>query len=118
MSSARRGPRGSSANYYLNFCTFSYTTAYWDWDRWQREIDWMALHGVSMPLAAVGHEAVLARVYRELGLSEHEILESPRRTGLPAVPVHGLPRRVGRAAAGALADRPRGARGQDHRPGA
>src|SRR6266508_3592292 len=61
--------------YYLNFCTFSYTTAFWDWDRWQREIDWMALHGVTMPLAAVGHEAVLARVYRELGLSEHEILE-------------------------------------------
>ena len=61
--------------YYLNFCTFSYTTAYWDWDRWQREIDWMALHGVTMPLAAVGHEAVLARVYRELGLGEHAIHE-------------------------------------------
>jgi alpha-N-acetylglucosaminidase len=61
--------------YYLNFCTFSYTTAYWDWARWQREIDWMALHGVTMPLAAVGHEAILARVYRELGLGEHEIRE-------------------------------------------
>ena len=61
--------------YYLNFCTFSYTTAYWDWERWQREIDWMALHGVTMPLAAVGHEAILATVYRELGLGENEVRE-------------------------------------------
>ena len=61
--------------YYLNFCTFSYTTAYWGWERWQREIDWMALHGVTMPLAAVGHESILATVYRELGLSEHEVRE-------------------------------------------
>lgn len=59
--------------YHLNFCTFSYTTAYWDWERWQREIDWMAMHGVTMPLAVVGHEAVLARVYAELGLGDDEI---------------------------------------------
>lgn len=65
----------SDAVYYLNFCTFSYTTAYWDWGRWEREIDWMALHGVTMPLAVVGHEAVLYRVYRELGLDASDIRE-------------------------------------------
>jgi alpha-N-acetylglucosaminidase len=60
--------------YYLNFCTSGYTTAAWDWDRWQREIDWMALHGITMPLATVGHEAVLAEVYRAAGLSDDEIV--------------------------------------------
>lgn len=59
--------------YYLNFCTYSYTTAYWGWDEWEREIDWMALHGVTMPLSLVGHEATLARAYRRLGLSDREV---------------------------------------------
>jgi len=39
---------------YYNLCTFGYTTAFWDWKQWQREIDWMALHGINMPLAMVG----------------------------------------------------------------
>lgn len=68
------GELPSPVAYYLNFCTFGYTAAAWDWDRWQREIDWMALHGITMPLAAVGHEAVLAEVYRAVGLSDEEIL--------------------------------------------
>ena len=37
--------------YFLNVCTFGYTAPYWDWERWSEEIDWMALHGVNMPLA-------------------------------------------------------------------
>ena len=48
--------------YYLNFCTFSYSMAFWNWDRWQQELDWMALHGVNMPLAITGMECV----WREL----------------------------------------------------
>ncbi|MBR1593964.1 MAG: alpha-N-acetylglucosaminidase [Alloprevotella sp.] len=44
--------------YYLNFCTHSYSMAFWGWERWQQEIDWMALHGVNMPLAIVGMESV------------------------------------------------------------
>jgi hypothetical protein len=35
--------------YYLNYCTFNYSMAWWDWDRWQREIDWMTLNGINMP---------------------------------------------------------------------
>lgn len=26
--------------YNFNYCTFSYTMAFWDWNRWQKEIDW------------------------------------------------------------------------------
>lgn len=44
--------------YYLNYCTYSYSMSVWDEDRWMKEIDWMALHGVNMPLAIVGMEAV------------------------------------------------------------
>ena len=50
----------SSVNwrYYLNFCTHSYSMSFWDWERWQQEIDWMALHGINMPLAITGMECV------------------------------------------------------------
>ncbi|MCC8145782.1 MAG: alpha-N-acetylglucosaminidase [Bacteroidales bacterium] len=48
--------------YYLNYCTYSYSMAFWDWERWQKEIDWMALHGVNMPLALTGTEVVWRNV--------------------------------------------------------
>ena len=32
--------------YYLNVVTFGYTTPYWDWARWEKELDWMALHEI------------------------------------------------------------------------
>ena len=44
--------------YFLNYCTFAYSTLSWDWDKWQEEIDWMALHGVNMPLQIIGIESV------------------------------------------------------------
>jgi alpha-N-acetylglucosaminidase len=59
--------------YYFNYCTFSYTMAWWDWDRWEREIDWMALNGINMPLSITGQEAIWQAVYRDLGLSDDEI---------------------------------------------
>lgn len=59
--------------YYLNVVTYGYSTAYWDWDRWEREIDWMALHGVTHPLMQVGHEAVLARVFQRAGLDTSDV---------------------------------------------
>ncbi|MDG4785736.1 alpha-N-acetylglucosaminidase TIM-barrel domain-containing protein [Micromonospora sp. WMMD1102] len=61
--------------YHLNAVTYGYSTAFWDWDRWEREIDWMALHGVTYPLMQVGHEAVLAELYRRAGLAPARIDE-------------------------------------------
>ncbi|MEN3612134.1 alpha-N-acetylglucosaminidase TIM-barrel domain-containing protein [Plantactinospora sp. ZYX-F-223] len=61
--------------YYLNAVTYGYSAAYWDWDRWEQEIDWMALHGVTHPLMQVGHEAVLAEMFRRAGLDQARIDE-------------------------------------------
>ena len=59
--------------YNFNYCTFSYTMAFWDWNRWQKEIDWMALHGINMPLAAVGTESVWRNMLLKMGYSEEEV---------------------------------------------
>ena len=58
---------------YYNVCTYGYTTPFWGWKEWEKEIDWIALHGFSMPLAPIAGEAILARVWSKLGLSQEEI---------------------------------------------
>ncbi|MEO8405977.1 MAG: alpha-N-acetylglucosaminidase, partial [Chitinophagaceae bacterium] len=59
--------------YYLNYCTFNYTMSWWDWPRWEKEIDWMALHGINMPLAITGEEYTWYLVYKEMGFSDDEL---------------------------------------------
>lgn len=61
--------------YFLNVCTFGYTTPYWDWERWEKKIDRMALYGVNMPLATVASEAIAERVWLRMGLNKEEIRE-------------------------------------------
>jgi len=58
---------------YLNYCTFEYTAAWWDRARWEREIDWMALNGITTPLAATGQEAVWQATLRRFRFSDDEI---------------------------------------------
>ena len=59
--------------YDFNYCTFSYSMPFWDWQRWEREIDWMALHGVNLPLAIVGEECVWRNMLLKLGYTEEEV---------------------------------------------
>lgn len=59
--------------YYMNYCTHSYSAAFWDWPRWEREIDWMALHGINMPLAVTGSAALWRNVLRRLEYPETAI---------------------------------------------
>ena len=59
--------------YYLNYCTYSYSMAFWDWERWQQEIDWMALHGINLPLAITGTASVWRNVLTRLGYSTDEV---------------------------------------------
>lgn len=60
---------------YLNTCTYGYSTPFWDWPRWQREIDWMALHGIDLPLAMEGQELVWQRLWREERVSRAELAD-------------------------------------------
>ena len=59
--------------HYFNYCTFNYTASWWDWDRWEKEIDFMALHGINMPLALTGQNIIWYDVYKELGFSDEEL---------------------------------------------
>ena len=59
--------------YYLNYCTFNYSMSWWDWERWEKEIDWMALHGINMPLSITGQEYIWYEVYKGMGLSDDDL---------------------------------------------
>jgi len=60
-------------SYYMNVCTVSYSAAWWNWTRWEREIDWMALQGVNLPLAFTGQEYVQRALFKEFGMSDEEV---------------------------------------------
>lgn len=59
--------------HYFNYCTFNYTSSWWNWERWQWEIDFMALNGVNMPLAMTGQESLWDRVYRSMGFGDKDM---------------------------------------------
>ncbi|HEY4321528.1 MAG TPA: alpha-N-acetylglucosaminidase [Gemmatimonadales bacterium] len=59
--------------YFFNYCTFSYSMAWWTWTDWQRMIDWMALKGINAPLAVTGQEAVWRAVLTDMGFSKSQI---------------------------------------------
>ncbi len=59
--------------YMYNFTQFGYTSPYWDWPRWEREIDLLAAKGMNLVLVTVGQEAVWYDTFREFGYSDAEI---------------------------------------------
>ncbi|KAL6251089.1 hypothetical protein RBB50_001297 [Rhinocladiella similis] len=61
--------------YHFNTVTFSYTTAFWTWEDWELQLDWLALRGVNLPLAWVGFEKIVVEIFEGIGLSQADILE-------------------------------------------
>lgn len=59
--------------YALNYCTYNYTMSFYNWEDWERELDWMALNGVNMMLSVAGMEAVWQNTLRKIGYRENEI---------------------------------------------
>ncbi|MDF7822738.1 alpha-N-acetylglucosaminidase [Pontiellaceae bacterium B12227] len=57
---------------YFNYCTLNYTASWWDWERWEREIDIMAMNGINMPLSVIGLEGVWYHALLEHGFSDEE----------------------------------------------
>ncbi|KAK8479051.1 hypothetical protein V6N11_074118 [Hibiscus sabdariffa] len=60
-------------NYYQNAVTSSYTFAWWDWERWEQEIDWMALQGINLPLAFTGQETIWRKVFRKFNITNSDL---------------------------------------------
>ncbi len=61
--------------YALNYCTISYSMAFYKWKDWERELDWMALNGVNLMLAPIGTEAVWQNTLMQFGYSQKETLD-------------------------------------------
>lgn len=57
---------------YMNYCTFSYSAAWWDWKRWERELDYMAMNSINTPLSVVGLEAVWYNTLLKYGFTDIE----------------------------------------------
>lgn len=58
---------------YLNVCAYGYTMPWWDWSRWEKEIDWMAAHGVNTPVAMEGQEIVWQKLWKEFSITDEEL---------------------------------------------
>ena len=60
---------------YMNYCTLDYSMCWWDFERWEKEIDFMAMNGINMPLAVVGTEAVWYETLLQFGFTKKEALD-------------------------------------------
>ncbi|MCD7469209.1 hypothetical protein HAX54_008065 [Datura stramonium] len=60
-------------NYYQNVVTSSYSYVWWDWQRWEKEIDWMALQGINLPLAFTGQEAIWQKVFLDYNITNRDL---------------------------------------------
>lgn len=57
---------------YFNYCSISYTAPWWDWKRWEREIDYMAMNGINVPLQTIGLDAVWYHTLLKMGFTDNE----------------------------------------------
>ena len=74
---------------YYNVCTFGYSTAFWHFSDWEKEIDWMAMHGINMPLAMMGQEAIWQKVYNDMGDNKSGVIRFFYRASFFALAADG-----------------------------
>ncbi len=65
----------AKVRYSYNYCTLSYSMAFWGEEQWQEELDWLALNGVNVVLDATAQEEVWRRFLSNLGYTHEEILK-------------------------------------------
>ncbi|MBK7428700.1 MAG: alpha-N-acetylglucosaminidase C-terminal domain-containing protein [Saprospiraceae bacterium] len=53
----------------------TYESTFWEWDRWERELDLMAFNGVNIVLLTEGTELVWWKVWRTMGIRDDEMDE-------------------------------------------
>ncbi len=59
--------------YAYNYCTLSYTMAFWGQKEWREELDRLALSGINIALVQAGLEKVWQLTLRDLGYPEDKI---------------------------------------------
>lgn len=62
-----------SFRYAYNYCTHGYTMAWWDWPRWEHELDFLALKGVNLALIIEGQEQVWINALQKFGYSDSAV---------------------------------------------
>ncbi|ORX34236.1 tim-barrel domain-domain-containing protein [Kockovaella imperatae] len=73
-SSDLQGGSWAKWRYFLNVVSLSYTTVWYDFDKWEYLLDWASLHGFNMILALGGQEYIWAEVYKDFGMTENQTL--------------------------------------------
>jgi alpha-N-acetylglucosaminidase len=56
----------------FNYCTHGYTMAWWDWPRWEHELDFLALNGINLALVIEGQEQVWIKTLQAFGYTDAE----------------------------------------------
>ncbi|CAF2721028.1 unnamed protein product [Rotaria sp. Silwood2] len=59
--------------WYGNPCTFSYSAVFWNFSRWEKEIDWMAMNGINLVYATTGMEYIYNKIFLRMGFSQSEL---------------------------------------------
>ncbi len=59
--------------YALNQNIDGYTAPYWSWERWEHEIDILALSGINSMIVERGMDTVLYKTFHDVGYSDAEI---------------------------------------------
>ena len=75
LTNKQYGHRIYKYTYYKNPCTDSYTMAFWDWDRWEKEIDWMSLNGINLLLLPTINEYIEYLLYTKYyNLNDNDLI--------------------------------------------
>lgn len=61
--------------YAYNYCTFSYSMAFWGETEWRKELDWLALNGINVVLDLTAQEEVWRRFMEKIGYDHDEVKE-------------------------------------------
>lgn len=57
-----------------NYCTHGYTMPWWDFEQWEKELDYLAMNGLNMALIIQGQEQIWINTLMRLGYTEKEVL--------------------------------------------
>ncbi|MFI6896862.1 alpha-N-acetylglucosaminidase TIM-barrel domain-containing protein [Streptomyces sp. NPDC050256] len=68
---SRTTPYGD--RYMYNFTVGGYTTPYWTFDAWERELDLIAAHGINRALVTTGLETLWLHTFTRFGYGEEEV---------------------------------------------